>query len=326
MIMRFSDFRVGFAAVAISALTACSSYSQFVPSQRTTLNVPDAGKNLLVIHTHGSAGDRKIDTCNPGGGPLFGGQSVPNFITRLGTSERKVFVYGLCHFEVGDPFGKKMGKKRNVPCQFNPGILAKNGGPDQGDRLKVCKRAHAIIAMVEKIKTFNPPLMSDRIFLSGTSAGAWASLLAIRMRPDIANAVIGFAPAFTGHYAEEIAECRRMGTPEEKREAYDTGRRQVRRNHIDYMVKGDLPAMVFAFKGDPFEDATTLKPLITRPETHLVAAPRTERPNGCLATLDYPFQSPHTCNHREWFAGVYGQGLSNYVSCRVADPTADCAP
>ncbi|WP_193174055.1 alpha/beta hydrolase [Nisaea nitritireducens] len=308
------------------ALSACSSHSQFVPSQRTALHLPNPGHSILVIHTHGSAGDDQVDICNPNGGPFYGGQSVPDVIERLDTSDREIFVYGLCHFETGDLLGKKIGKKRNLPCRYNPDVRDEYGNLDQGDRLKVCKRAHAIIAMVEKFKTFNPTLGSDRIFLSGTSAGAWASLLAIRIRPDIANAVIAFAPAFTGHYAQAISDCRRMGITEENCKAYDRGKRKIARKHIEFLVKDDLAAMVFAFEGDPFEDPITLKPLIVRPETHMLPAPPEERPNACLSTMDYPFQSPHSCNHRPWFADHYGPLLSIYVACRVDDPKAECAP
>lgn len=106
-----------------------------------------------------------------------------------------------------------------------------------------------------------------RIFLLGHSAGGWASLWAVRDGEPRVAGVIAFAPAFAGP---------RRGRP--------AGWQWLRARHVDALQRSTpLAALVFTYRGDPFEDAATLSFLRTIPGTELVV----------LDSADCPDRRPH---------------------------------
>lgn len=82
----------------------------------------------------------------------------------------------------------------------------------------------------------------ERIFLLGHSAGGWAALWALRDGDPPVAGVIAFAPAFAG--------------PRRDRSA---GWQWLRDTHVRDLQRSErLPALVFAYRDDPFEDPRTL--------------------------------------------------------------------
>ncbi len=80
---------------------------------------------------------------------------------------------------------------------------------------------------------------SHRIFLAGHSAGGWVSLMAASAFPEKFNAAIAFAPAFAGRRSETSR--------------FPWWRQRARPAQIARMVSAEtLPALVFSYRGDPF--------------------------------------------------------------------------
>jgi hypothetical protein len=218
----------------------------------------------------------------------------------------------------------------------------------------MCKRIGELEELIWNFRHANPDLDAQRIFLAGTSGGAWSSLLALRARPDLANAVIGFAPAFL-RFAERqkrgfqdlkrltrlnpeygpdscqtdsSTECRRLERLCKRYRRLGPGY-VVRCRQLDWISNPDrhmgrqLPALVYGFYGDPHEDPNTLEPLWSTPGVVFVDQPRPPRALWtCRPTIG---GNAHSCNHRHWFAEEEYSNILAYVRCRARDPNDDCA-
>lgn len=288
-------------------MNGCQGHSQFVPGGEVGLLLPDPAHDILVVFSHGSVADKEPDGCRPMGGSLFAGFSVPDMLVELPSDDPALRIYALCTRSIlGDKGGLAAEAARPSPCL-----------PDGGPQKKVCKRARAIEALLADIIKANagtdgaPLLTSDRIFLAGTSAGAWASLLlmAEEREAPLANAVIGFAPAFAGK------------TPhmEDHKVIFD--------RHLEHLAKHSRRALLFAFEGDPYETPMTLAPLEENPQVELVDVPApTDDPAICDPPAWRFWSTPHACAYRDAFDRSYRTRVLDFIRCRVADPLAPCRP
>lgn len=317
----------------LMSLTAgCASHSQFVPSGRTALKIPDADQAMLVIFLHGSIGGGKHDPCRPDGGFVYSAMAVPQVLIDLARRNRNIHVYAHCSERISDVMANESEKVRRTPC---------TGGSERFAYLhtKECKRAAELRALVDRFIRENPGLDRRRIFLSGTSSGAWASLLAKRRWPGVANAVVGFAPAFSGHYAARVAQsggktgrmfvkCRGINGHRTRRDLIrkTAGTEKIRFCHVDYIASGSVPALLFAFDGDPYENAATLKPFGASPGIRLIGVPQPpQAADACRSRTFPPLPDvAHRCNHRDWFSPAYYALIRSYLMCRARTPNATC--
>lgn len=117
---------------------------------------------------------------------------------------------------------------------------------------KLAKRARDLEATVSGFveQGFAPA----RIFLLGHSAGGWAALRAAHDGDPPIAGVIAFAPAFAG-----------------PRHSRSTGWQWLREREADRLAASErLPALVFSYRGDPFETPATLAFLGDIPGLELV--------------------------------------------------------
>lgn len=102
----------------------------------------------------------------------------------------------------------------------------------------IFRRAEELEAIVAELRSAGIP--SERIYLSGHSAGGWSALMAAREFADQFNGIIAFAPAFAGRRSEE--------------KRYPRWRQKIRPRQINYVLEAEeIRALVFAYEDDPFE-------------------------------------------------------------------------
>jgi pimeloyl-ACP methyl ester carboxylesterase len=278
-------------------VAACVGPSRFFPENRSLVGIPP--DKIVVVWSHGSRADRKPDYCAPDGGALFGYAAVPASVLGL-ADEPDILVLADCQFPRGHKGAAKLEAERYQPCDS----LEPTTG-DSYKEIKVCRRADDLRRLIIELGRSVPP---DHIFLAGASAGAWASLLVARDPDRRFNAVIGFAPAFAGH-------------EEDRSDSWQA----VNEEHYRYLETAPrLPALVFAFAGDPYEDPDRLARLGNLPELQLVTFPGEGSDRSCGFGLDNPFGGAHRCADALWMPGVATPMMRDYIRCRVADPHGEC--
>ncbi|MEX2649997.1 MAG: hypothetical protein WD673_13390 [Alphaproteobacteria bacterium] len=251
--------------------------------------------DILVVYHHGSAVEANSDRCRPTPDGAFADDvSLPPVLAELDHLPG-IAVRAVCSSTLGDYEATRFESVRTIPCTPNV------SEPVPARFMKVCKRVARMRAWLAATLSTVP---RDRLFFAGTSAGAWASLL-IDAAPDRPfNAVIGFAPAFAGTTAVRRREPPLL---------------DARARHLAFFEsRSALPALVFAFDGDPYEapgDETGLARLRAVPGFNVVAF---DAAGPCSA-------SPHLCARSTWFAPVALPLIRSYIACRVADPEDACA-
>ncbi len=250
--------------------------------------------DIVIVYHHGSAAEANSDGCRPSPDGAFAEDvRLPPVLVELDRLPG-IAVRAVCTGAVGSAGANRYEAARAAPCT----TAATERAPIL--RMKVCKR---LARMRAWLAATLPTVPASRLFFAGHSAGAWASLL-IDAGPDRPfNAVIGFAPAFAGKLSVR------------RREPYLLA---ARARHFGFLEsRGELPALVFAFDGDPFEapgDPSGLARLRLVPGFHLIALP------GAACS-----PSPHLCAWAPWFASTALPVLRSYIACRVADPNDACA-
>ena len=305
------------ALAVVSGLSACAGPGAFINEDLRGTKLPDPQRVILVIYTHGSVGNASRDPCLPLGGPMSGAYAVPEVIRELETDNEgsPLVVYALCDPSMGTELGKQLEKQRPAPCRDK--IPASGvGWPRDESQIKVCLRARKITEQVRLLVAENPGLERDRIFLAGTSAGAWASLLAMdlaqRSGAPLANAVIGFAPAFSGKISQR-----------------SRGWQKIRTKHMTFLTGEDgkqpsysLPALLFGFEGDPYETPAALASLSSRDGIALLIVPPADRDaDSCEPPWWRFWMSAHSCHRNSWFAEEYVATVRQFIACRRTDPT-----
>lgn len=276
----------------LAALAGCAGVGE--PTQVAPL----APGEVLVVYHHGSNLEWLSDGCRPSPpGFAAGDLELPAVLAEL-DRDPFVRVVAVCTNTVGDREARHLEAGRAMPC--TPAEGASRAARRQ---LKVCKRAKL---MREWLAGLAPAPPRERVFFAGRSAGAWASLLLAAGSDRPFNAVIAFAPAFSG----DVNARRRLPALNATRKA-----------HYRYLEsRAALPALAFGSKGDPYEDPedqTGLARLRAVPEFHLVVLPD----DGSTCQF-----GPHFCADVASFVGKELPLIEAYILCRVADPAGACAP
>lgn len=318
------------------------------------LKLPDPENDILLIFTHGSTGATKADWCKRPEQQRHRGLSAPRVLVRLNKADPRIHVLVYCTRARPNRAGIELAKTRMRafvcarengeicrtpdqpadltinPCGFpdsGPVDPSRHQDPDQ--QIKACLIAAELMHLVPLLQRENPGLTRDRIFLAGTSNGAWSSLFALQAHPGLANAVIGFAPASVGKFAH-ITRTLAGQIDDEALSLYRgplvSGRRKkIRPGHVLWLGEGRQRNLLFAFAKDPFETPRTLSVLARNPATEMIAVLDGDRaPSACTSLFDR--SKPHSCNHSKWFRTTYGPRILSFVQCRAADPQAACRP
>ena len=142
---------------------------------------------------------------------------------------------------------KVLAKKENTHLFFLCSKATDPPGRDHGSW--IFERVEEISVVLDQLIAAG--VAPGRIFLSGHSAGGWASLMAMSMVDQKFNAAIVFAPAFAGPRAEAGI--------------YPIWRGEIRPKHVTKMTSFDqVRALVFAYDNDPYNRTAELEFLTDR--------------------------------------------------------------
>lgn len=318
------------------------------------LKLPDPERDILVIFTHGSSGASHDDWCKRPEQPRHRAMSVPRVLTRLNKQDDRIHVLIYCTRARPERAGIELAKDRMraflcarengqicrtpdqaadlglLPCGFRentPPDPRRHQDPEE--QVKPCLIAAELMLLVPWMQRENPGLTRDRIFLAGTSNGAWSSLFALQGDPGLANAVVGFAPASVGQFAR-ITRSLAGRIDDEELSLYRgplvSGRRKkIRPGHVLWLGESGVRALLFAFVKDPFETPRTLAVLRRNANAEIIEVlPGDRAAKACTSLFDRT--AAHSCNHSKWFRTTYGPRILSFIRCRVDDPQAACRP
>ena len=190
-------------------------------------SVDNPKEKIILIHNHGRNAEFEKDECQPEEIDYIWLGGVPSIIANLSgekISGKTVLVYALC----ADTFrGDYTRWSTTVPVPY-PGASKQE------------KRQKVILGIVEKFLALGVP--ARQIFLSGYSAGAWASIALTATASDKVNAAIAFGPAFAYKWWRR-----------------DKGWTALRSKQVELIQSAeDIKALVFAHPDDPYEDPKSL--------------------------------------------------------------------
>ncbi len=257
-------------------MSGCASYSQYVPA-----NITDSHTPFSLLHP-----ENKILIIYNHGSQAENKKdycypnswTTPSVIKRLSgdvINGLEVVVYGFCS-----------------PWRFG----GYNGALRMGEP-KVLKRAKSLEILVKQFIEHGVP--GNRIFLAGHSAGAWASLLVARRGEVEFNSVIGFAPAFSGKEADR-----------------SEGWWELRNQHVDYLQQAQyLPALIYAFESDPFNDPSDLSFLGTIAGVVLI---NSDELPGATDGNDCPEPRGHRGPFKSCFSETQLSVIRDYIQQRLA--------
>lgn len=199
----------------------------------------------LLIYSHGSRQEFLADRCDPRGATT---PAVVRDLAGVRIDGMRLAVYADC-----------------TPTRRGNFVATERRGTP-----KVEQRAADLERLVARFRATGLP--PQRIVLMGHSAGAWASLWAVRDgHPPVAG-VVAVAPAFAG--------------PARTRSAGWQWLRAVHEREL--AASPHIPALVFAFRDDAFETPQTLSFLQRIPGVEMVPVPPagTARP-GCVGATGH---------------------------------------
>lgn len=143
-----------------------------------------------------------------------------------------------------------------------------------------------------------------RIFLAGQSSGGWASLLAARALAGRIGGAIAFAPADHGDWKPLILDSRDL-----------TGWTLLKSlNFNDMLDTSYLPAMVFAFYGDPYSSPRELA-ILTRIKGVRVDTV-SSRDFEAIDCKNY-YSDVHDQARSPCFAELFGPQILDYINRRL---------
>ncbi|HZH28675.1 MAG TPA: alpha/beta hydrolase [Azospirillaceae bacterium] len=242
-----------------------------VPGVGETLIDPD--RSIVLIFNHGSVSEFSPDPCQPDlARPL---STTPEMMLDLAGS--RVGPYTLVVYAYCTP--SKLGDYR-----YTSGT----------GELKVERRTREIAALTARFRAQGVP--AERIFLSGQSAGGWASLLLARRQPHAFNAAIAFAPAFAGEWRKRPAAW------------------QSQHDRLFAEIAGGapLPSLVFAFEGDTYNTPDALAPLTAVPGVDLRALP-----GDAIGGISCQPYFPHVNAHLDCFRRTQAGEILRFIAARV---------
>lgn len=300
----------------------------------------DPKQTVVIVYTHGAGLDGVKDSCRfRPYYPLFdqgnGNTFVPRVFRALRIANKRVAIFYVCHQEVGDekpsPKGRSLEEHREKPC-LRAGSRANN---DNGNQSKLCKRARRIWYEVSQIRKYNPELSPTRIFLSGGSAGGWASLLLKAYRPKIAAGVIAFAPAAHGNVSQNLeklnsaqrfrvlrsVKCSEKETHGPLAPLGEWSASFLRHKcQMEFISKRVSGALVFAYAGDHFNDPEVLAEfgeLDSRAQFCPVGSNLLNK--ICGRKLPWAGENYiHSCHQGSGFTREYRQTIERFIERRLA--------
>lgn len=229
--------------------------SRFMPEeppelvQRQPLRFTDFGRYAVVMFMPGSTREDAKDQCTTN----RAGPHVPHTIVDLagtGVAGRTLLVYAYC----------------------TPTRIGGFNRPGSDGVPKVMRRAVEIEAMAREFVRAGLPW--NRLFLAGQSAGAWASLLAMRGGQTPVAGLIGFAPAFAGLKQTRLPVW------------------QAERDRQAALIAEapGLDALIYHFEGDRFEPPEDMAFLATIPGIDRIVLPG-DAIDGVDCGTDYPHEA-----------------------------------
>lgn len=261
------------------ALTGCVAVSDYTAPHVFTLRgaeaagaaaerqIADPARAVVLLFNHGSTFDSRPDSCVPA--PEALASSTPKVVldlagTRIG--EHTLYVALLCtaHFTGDTVSGLKVEQRSREIARALGGFAAAGIPP-------------------------------ERLFLVGQSAGGWASLMLARRAPDLFNAAIAFAPAFSGERHSRSAVWA-----------------DHRERLLGQLAGGPMRALIFAFDMDSYERPEDLAPLATLPGVTFAGLP-SDRIDG----LACDGRRAHTTVFRECFRQTQRGRMVEFIAVRL---------
>lgn len=195
----------------------------------TELEVENPAQKVIVIYNHGNGAEFEGGDCLPEELDYiwteYGG--TPSFLANLSGEKifgKTVLVYAFCSNEFRGDFTRW---SWTVPIPY-PGVSKQE------------KRRKAIESVVDRFLALGVP--AKQIFITGYSAGGWASLTIAATSSDKVNAAIAFGPGVAAKWWPR-----------------DDGWKAYREERVKEIESGkQLNALVFTHPDDPYERPDTL--------------------------------------------------------------------
>jgi pimeloyl-ACP methyl ester carboxylesterase len=237
--------------------------------------IADPRNTIVLIYTHGSDIAGRPDTCNMR--QVNAPAGVPDVIHVLNGStiqQRRVVVDGYC----------------------TPSSTTRYSRESMLREPKVMQRARDLAGRARAYVAMGVP--ARQIFLSGTSAGGWASLHVLRENPGVYGGAVVFAPATAGPTA---------GRPPREVES--------RRQQVLLLQNARrLDAMVFAFERDTYENPEALRFLANVPGVRFEQRP-SDQIDGVRCTMP-----PHVLVRDACFATTQEARIRGFIASRAGAP------
>ena len=216
-----------------------------------------------------------IDSQDPWG--CEPGELAPPVLSELAGEEvlgRRIAVYDFCsHVRVG---------REDAPALY-------------GSDTALEQRTEDIESLVATFLAAGLP--PENVFLAGQSQGAWASLQVARRRNVDFNGVVAFAPAFAGYREDRpVAYWRTQGKQQDR-----------------FEESGGLPALIFAFERDSFNEVEDLAFFAGIPGvTFLPLSGRV------IEGLSCGTEDPHFTAHMDCFRRTQKPVIRDFLRSRLA--------
>ena len=232
--------------------TGLSSNRAHQLAEAHVATMPNAGKTLLIIFSHGTSRPAHREPCSNNAE----GQ-IPPVLHKL----RQVFAKQDVHLSI-----------------FSYCSTAVDGAKIGS---YIDKRCREIDLLLESFRSYG--IRSRNVFLSGQSAGGWASLKCCDRSLDRFNGCIVFAPACCG--------------PRKERQIFPAWLRDVQPAHSSDISRAltntQRTVLIFAFHHDAFNRPAELRPIVGH---HALEVP-IECPNaGHQGAYSSCFQGPRILN------------------------------
>ena len=188
-----------------------TNYADVIPELK--LESPEV--STVIIYSHGTTMAYRKEDCRKWW------NAVPKSLSAL-EKNTNTYIYYLCSVAT-EPRGQ----------------------PAQG--AYIFKRIKEIDSVLDSFLDLG--VLPKNIFLSGYSAGGWASLMLMSQISGKFNAVVAFAPAFAGKRSEI--------------HQYPVWRKEIRPRQVKQMISNnEIEALIFAYKNDAYNRPQELQFLI----------------------------------------------------------------
>jgi hypothetical protein len=216
--------------------------------------INDYKKSIVVIYSHGSKGEAKLDHCNKGAA------NVPEYIRNLHNKkigEMTINIYRLCNGVRGliEPQWDRVHKLADEGNLNGFIELVDYDGMKIYDKLKQTNKQKIISNKIDELikKGF------ENIILAGHSCGAWASIALAGQFPEKIKGTIATNPACRGRISD------RLNYPWPAWDAY----------HEYYVNKffiqpAEINSLIFIHDKDPWENSETLNFFFNKKEVKII--------------------------------------------------------